>query len=86
MLNLSVRGVDPATVAELKARAQKEGVSVNALVLRLIDQGLGMKLAKPLRRRYDDLDALAGSWTKAEAEAFDAAVAPFHEVDRNVWK
>ena len=41
MSNLSVRGVDPETLASLKTRARREGISVNALVLRLLDQGLG---------------------------------------------
>ena len=86
MSNLSLRGLESGTLAALKTRAQQENASVNTLVLRLIDQGLGMKPAKPLRTRYDDLDALAGSWDSAEADAFFDAVAPFNEVDGDLWK
>jgi hypothetical protein len=69
MANLSIRGLDAKALAELKARAAKEDASVDTLVLRLIDQGLGRRPAKPRLRRHDDLDALAGSWRQSEATA-----------------
>ena len=34
---------------------------------------------------FDDLDALAGAWNKAEAEAFAVAIAPFAEIDSSLW-
>ena len=34
---------------------------------------------------FDDLDALAGAWTKAEANAFAVAIAPFAEIDGALW-
>ena len=86
MANLSIRGLDAKALAELKARAAKEDASVNAVVLRLIEQGLGHQRAKPALRRHDDLDALAGSWRKNEGTAFERATAPFGEVDPKLWK
>lgn len=86
MPNLSIRGLDDQALAKLKARAIKEGASVNTLVLRLIEQGLGHARARPARRRHDDLDALAGSWRKNEGLAFERATAPFAEVDATLWK
>lgn len=85
MSNLSVRGVDPATLAELKANAGRKGVSVNALVLQLIDQGLGKAPARRTKRRHHDLDALVGAWSEAEAAEFEAAVAPLREIDTSLW-
>lgn len=86
MPNLSVRGVDPSTLASLKALAGKEGVSVNTLVLRLIDQGLGKGPGKPAKRRHDDLGALVGIWSAEEAAEFEAATAPFREIDPDFWR
>ena len=86
MTNLSIRGLDAQALAELKARAAKEDASVNTLVLRLIAQGLGHARAKPARRRHGDLDALAGTWRKADAAAFECATAPFGKVDAALWK
>jgi len=86
MANLSIRGVDAKALAELKKRAVREDASVNTLVLRLIAQGLGHQRAKPALQRHDDLDALAGSWRKTEAAAFERATAPFGKVDPQLWK
>ena len=86
MTNLSIRGLDAKALAELKTRAAREDASVNTLVLRLIEQGLGHRRAKPLLRRHDDLDALAGTWRKNEGAAFERATAPFGKVDPELWK
>ena len=86
MTILSVRGLDDKAIAELKARAAKEDASVNALVLRFIEQGLGHRRAKASLRRHGDLDSLAGIWSRKEGEAFERATAPFHEVDPELWK
>ena len=86
MPNLSIRGLDAKALAELKARAAREDASVNTLVLRLIEQGLGHQRAKPALRRHDDLDALAGSWRNADGVDFEHATAPFDEVDPQLWK
>ena len=86
MANLSIRGLDAKALAELKTRAAREDASVNTLVLRLIEQGLGHRRAKPVLRRHDDLDALAGSWRKSEGVDFERATAPFGEVDPQLWK
>lgn len=86
MTNLSIRGLDDKALAALKKRAAKEDASVNALVLRLIEQGLGLRRAKPALHRHDDLDALAGSWRKNDAIEFERATAPFGKVDAKLWK
>ena len=86
MSNLSVRGLDAGALAELKTRARRENASVNSLVVRFIEQGLGRKRSKVSLRRHDDLDALAGTWRKEDATEFERATAPFAEVDRRLWK
>jgi|JRYH01.1.fsa_nt_gb plasmid stability protein len=86
MSNISVRGLGSNTIARLKLRAVREGVSVNALVLRLIDEGLGGRPARYAKRRHDDLDELAGSWTDEDAAEFEDASAAFREVDPALWK
>ena len=86
MANLSIRGLDDKAFAALKRRAAKEDASVNTLVVRFIEQGLGLRRAKPALTRYDDLDALAGTWRKQDASEFERATAPFSKVDADLWK
>ena len=81
MPNLSVLGLGAAVLAELKGKANREGASVNAGVPHLIDDGLGRHPPKPESRRYDDLDALAGTWSIEEAEEFSAATEAFEQID-----
>jgi plasmid stability protein len=56
MANLSIRGLDDKALAAIKRRAAQEEASVNTLVVRLIEQGLGLRRAKPsliMARRPD---------------------------------
>jgi hypothetical protein len=86
MTNLSIRGLDDKALAALKRRAAREDASVNTLVVRLIEQGLGLRRAKPSLVRHDDLDALAGTWREQDVSAFERATAPFAKVDAELWK
>lgn len=85
MTTLSVRGLDAQARAALKKRAAAEETSVNAIVLNLIGQGLGLQQAKPALKRHHDLDALARTWNAAEAAEFEVATAPLQQVDRRLW-
>ena len=85
MTTLSIRGLDAQSLAELKKRAALEDASVNSLVLKLIDQGLGLLPAKPALKRHHDLDTLAGTWSAAEAAEFEAAIGPLQQVDSGLW-
>lgn len=86
MGNMSIRGVDERTLAKLKRQAQREGVSVNTLVVSLLRGESGQAKRRPLLRKYDDLDALAGTWTAKQVEEFERVTAPFAEVDAELWR
>lgn len=80
MANLSLRGLDEPTLNRIRFSARRRKVSVNRLIIdTLREQYAGGKL------RDDGLRALAGSWTKKEADEFDAGVAPFERIDAALW-
>ncbi len=54
-------------------------------MLRLL-QGAGTANQPDTLRKFDDLDALAGTWSDEEAEAFERNTAAFAEVDAALWK
>src|SRR4051812_5098592 len=72
-------GLDPPTPARLRAAARRRGVSGERLLLGALQR------QHAAGETYHDLDTLAGRWSKSEAAAFDAAVAPFSEIDRALW-
>lgn len=85
MANMSIRGIDDQSLMRLKDLAAKEGSSLNSLVLRLL-QGTGPASPSGALQRFDDLDALAGTWSDQEAQVFERSTAAFSEIDASLWK
>lgn len=83
--SMTVRGIDEITSSALRERACRDGVSVNALTLRIIKEGLGLEKKKRITV-YDDLDRLAGTWSVEDAAEFERAVSIFEKVDEDLWK
>lgn len=80
MPNISLRGLDSPTLSRIKSRARRRGISVNRLIVETLQREYAAG-----DQAFDDLDALAGAWSKAEAAGFAAAVAPFAEIDPGLW-
>jgi len=80
MANLSVRGLDSATLARIRSIARRRRVSVNRVIVETLREQYGAR-----EPGFHDLDRLAGTWSEAEADAFDAAVAPFGQIDPELW-
>jgi hypothetical protein len=84
MPNLSIRGVEEAALQRIKSAAGQRGVSVNAYLVELIRRESGLA-PTPDRRRHHDLDALAGTWSEADALAFAASQQDFSRADPALW-
>jgi hypothetical protein len=83
---MSIRGLDEKALARLKRRAEREGSSLNSLVVRLLQEDAGAPGKTRQRQKFDDLDALAGTWTSQQARAFERDTAAFSEVEPTLWK
>ncbi len=83
MGDIIVRGVDDALFKALKARAEQDASSVEDVVVRLIEEGLGSPGPKG---EYRDLDALAGTWSEADVAEFEQATENLRQIDRNLWQ
>ncbi|MEK6583188.1 MAG: antitoxin [Nitrospirota bacterium] len=82
---MTIRGIDDTTAKVLKQKAKKEGVSVNAVLLKTLRESLGLEK----KRRtiiYDDLDYLAGTWNEKDFIEFQKQIAGFETVDKKMWK
>src|SRR5712691_3238925 len=76
MANISLRGLDASTLSRIKTSARRRKLSVNRLIVETLREHY-----RKGNRKFDDLDDLAGTWSRAEAAAFEAAIAPFGESD-----
>lgn len=83
-VNFNLRGIDIKVMSKLKQEAEKRQTSVNVLILNCIEQSLGYSHQRS-RPSYHDLDYLAGTWNKEEAEAFKENTAYFEKIDKDLW-
>ena len=85
MATMSIRGLDDKALTRLKRQAEQQGSSLNSLVLRLL-QDTGIPVQLNVLKKFDDLDALAGTWSAKQAQAFERNTAAFAELDATLWK
>jgi hypothetical protein len=74
--NFNLRGIPSEVMTLLKKEAKKLGISVNALVLKMILRELGLSVEKPI---HHDLDYLAGTWSPNDEKAFKENTQSFEQ-------
>lgn len=86
MKAITIRNIPPEVARSIRRKAETERTSLNKAVVALLEGRLGAGGRKRSKTRYDDLDFLAGSWTRQEAGAFDKALAEQRVIDPELWK
>ena len=82
---LTIRSLGSRLRAALEQEAARRGQSLNKTVLALLAERLGLaESARPIE--HDDLDELAGTWSKSEATRFDEALPAQRQVDAKLWR
>jgi hypothetical protein len=79
---LTIRNVDDKLARALEREKKRRGASLNETVLDLLARSLGVDST---HSRSNGLRRLAGRWTKDEHRAFEEAVAPFEQIDEELW-
>jgi len=82
MTHLTVRNVPKDLAQALQEEKRARGSSLNQTVLDLLGQSLGVGAGG---RRTNGLGRLAGTWTAAEHQDFEQAVAMFEQIDQELW-
>jgi hypothetical protein len=85
MKTITIRGIEPGLDRVIKSRAKQNNLSVNQWILQALKKvtGMGKEL---VFKKYHDLDALAGGWSKDEAKAFQKNTQIFEKIDKDVWR
>lgn len=87
MKQLTVRGVKNDLHNALKSEATRRGISVNRVVLALLREAVGLANGNQQKRViFNDLDSLAGTWTKEEATNFEGELASQRVIDEALWQ
>lgn len=82
---MTIRGLDDMTMKALKDRAKQDGSSINAALLKILRNELGLE-KKRHTIVYHDLDHLAGTWDKKDLSDFRRNVKEFEKIDEKMWK
>jgi len=82
--NFILRNIAPQVMTRLKKEAIKQKVSVNSLILHILERGVGV--IQPIKKTvFHDLDHLAGTWNKNDKKTFDENIKSFGDVDKELW-
>lgn len=86
MKQLTVRGFDEELMVEIQKLANREGVSLNQAVLRLLRRGAGLEDKGAGNRIGTSLDALIGTWSPEETAQVERAIEDFEAIDESMWE
>ncbi len=83
--NFNLRGIPEDLMGILKKEAKKLHISVNSLILKILEKGLGasFQVKRPL---FHDLDHLAGTWSEEDAKKFKEETKFFEQIDEGLWE
>ena len=82
MKTMTIRNVSPELAEALEAEKRRRGLSLNRTVLALMREALGISDG---RGCSNGLRRLSGAWSEEEFRRFEESVAPFGEIDRDIW-
>ena len=82
MSTMTIRNVSAELATALKEEKHRRGLSLNRTVLALIEESLGVNG----NIRSNGLGRLAGTWSDDRFTQFEESVAPFGEVDSELWR
>ena len=86
MKQLTIRGFDKELELEIRRLANKENISLNKAVLRILHRGVRTADA-PLQGEVigSGLDYLAGTWTDEDLRTMDEVIKDFERIDPELW-
>ncbi len=83
MSSITIHNLDPELDKRLRELAEKEHLSLNKTIQKLLKNQLGLNEKK---RKYADFEDFSGSWTAEDADEFNAAVKDFSKIDKEMWE
>jgi hypothetical protein len=88
MKPITIRGISEKAVEYIKSEARAKKLSLNKVVVSIVDQAAGQNSpsAENPKTDHHDLDALFGVWTTPEGAEFDESIRGFRSVDEELWK
>lgn len=82
--NFNLKNIPLEIMSLLKNEAMQNRISVNTLILQIIEKYYG--IAQPTKKRvFHDLDYLAGTWSAKDKKIFDKNIQSLDKIDKELW-
>lgn len=81
---ITVRNLPPAVAKAVREKARREKLSLNRAIVKLLEEATGG--GPKGKAAHHDLDGFFGTWSKEEADAFDARLREQRQIDPEMWK
>jgi hypothetical protein len=85
MRTLTIHALEPAVEKRIRAKARREGKSINQALKELLATSVGIGSTCATDHKADFAE-FRGIWTDADASAFGAAIADLEKIDPADWK
>jgi len=86
MKAVTLRNLPPELTRIICQKADEQHTSINKIVISLLEKSVGVQRKTRGTIVHHDLDALAGSWTREEAAAFNRTLARQRAFDPDLWQ
>ena len=85
MKSITIHGIDDPLAELIKSKAQAEGLSVNKMVKKLLEEALGVK---PLNRGKfrEDFEEFCGMWTESDLKEFEERTKALRIIHNEDWQ
>lgn len=83
MTTITLRSIPPRLQQEILQRAERDDLSLNEVVLRMLEEAAGLR-GTP--REHLDLDHLAGTWSAEVAADFEAVLKAQRRLEPELWE
>jgi plasmid stability protein len=84
---ITLRNLPPELADKVEEEARRTGASLNATVIALLRRALMPETGTSCEpKRFHDLDFLAGTWTKEEADEFDRYLEESRRIDMELTR
>ncbi|MBL8953468.1 MAG: hypothetical protein JNK82_22020 [Myxococcaceae bacterium] len=76
---ITIRHDSPELAKRLKARAHRDGKSVNTLIVEVLERAVGLSQRAERLKRYV-------TWSEDELDAFNEALRSQRTIDEDLWR
>jgi len=83
---ITIKNLDKLSIEWINQKAKLQGVDLEDIIVQLIHNQIKTGERKTELVQYNDLDSLAGTWSKKEADDFLKSIDKFNQVDKSLWQ